>query len=83
MFGGRECGDVSLCEGVLLLYCARRAVLYVRTGAEPIIRADSGEFAMASTLAARCLNTILDPVFIFVPLGYDGRGGLRRCWGRL
>ena len=41
----------------------------------PIIRADgSPKFAMISTLAGAVINTILDPIFIFVfKLGHDGR----------
>ena len=68
MFGGRVNVETFRYAKEYFFYIALGVPFYMFGQAlNPIIRADgSPKFAMASTLAGAILNTILDPVFIFV-----------------
>ena len=68
MFGGRVNAETFQYAKEYFFYIALGVPFYMFGQAmNPIIRADgSPKFAMASTLAGAILNTILDPVFIFV-----------------
>lgn len=68
MFGGRVNVETFRYAKEYFFYIALGVPFYMFGQAlNPIIRADgSPKFAMASTLAGAMLNTILDPVFIFV-----------------
>jgi len=68
MFGGRVNVETFRYAKEYFFYIALGVPFYMFGQAlNPIIRADgSPKFAMASTLAGAILNTILDPVFIFM-----------------
>ena len=68
MFGGRVNVETFRYAKEYFFYIALGVPFYMFGQAlNPIIRADgSPKFAMASTLAGAILNTILDPVFMFV-----------------
>ena len=68
MFGGRVNVETFRYAKEYFFYIALGMPFYMFGQAlNPIIRADgSPKFAMASTLAGAMLNTILDPVFIFM-----------------
>ena len=80
MFGGRVNVETFRYAKEYFFYIALGVPFYMFGQAlNPIIRADgSPKFAMASTLAGAILNTILDPVFIFVCRWGKLSGGLCR-----
>lgn len=68
MFGGRVNRETFAYAQEYFFYIALGIPFYmVGQALNPIIRADgSPKFAMVSTVAGAIVNTVLDPIFVFV-----------------
>ena len=75
-FGGRVNEETFRYSKEYFFYITLGVPFYMFGQAmNPVIRSDgSPKFAMASGLAGATVNIVLDPVFLRVPLGHDGRG---------